>query len=100
MKYYVLLPSVSAVGTSLDNVQWETILRAVSARGGFRMEYGPGGGPAEITEFPGAEQADAAILAFCVDKLRSNLRYLHKGVDGPLPVHGHGGPSGTTVPEP
>jgi len=85
VKYYVLLPSVSAVGTSLDNVQWETILRAVSARGGFRMEYGAGGGPAEITEFLVLNKRMPRSLAFCVDKLRSNLRYLHKGVDGQLP---------------
>ena len=30
VKYYVLLPSVMQVGSSLDNVQWETILRSVS----------------------------------------------------------------------
>ncbi len=32
VKYYVLLPSVMAVGSAVDNVQWETILRSVSAR--------------------------------------------------------------------
>ena len=31
VKYYVLLPAVSAVGSSMDNVQWESILRSVSA---------------------------------------------------------------------
>jgi uncharacterized alpha-E superfamily protein len=85
VKYYVLLPSVSAVGTSLDNVQWETILRAVSARGGFRMEYGAGGGPAEITEFLVLNKRMPRSLAFCVGKLRSNLSYLHRGVQGQLP---------------
>ncbi|MBN2760496.1 MAG: alpha-E domain-containing protein [Rhodobacteraceae bacterium] len=85
VKYYVLLPSVSAVGTSLDNVQWETILRAVSARGGFRMEYGTGGGPAEITEFLVLNKRMPRSLAFCVGKLRSNLSYLHRGVQGQLP---------------
>ena len=32
VKYYVLLPSISSVGSSLDNVQWETILRSVSSQ--------------------------------------------------------------------
>lgn len=32
VKYYVLLPSIAAVGSSIDNVQWETILRS-SRRG-------------------------------------------------------------------
>ena len=29
VKYYVLLPSISWVGSSLDNYQWESILRSV-----------------------------------------------------------------------
>ena len=85
VKYYVLLPSASAVGTSLDNVQWETILRSVSARGGFRMEYGAGAGPREITEFLVLDRRMPRSLAFCVGKLRDNLRYLHKGTRTPLP---------------
>jgi uncharacterized alpha-E superfamily protein len=49
------------------------------------MEYGPGGGPAEITEFLTLNKRMPRSLAFCVDKLRSNLRYLHRGVEGQLP---------------
>ena len=51
VKYHALLPSPAHVGSRLDNVQWETILRSVSARGGFRMEHGAGGGPREIADF-------------------------------------------------
>ncbi|MFZ7089991.1 alpha-E domain-containing protein [Primorskyibacter sp. 2E233] len=81
VKYYVLLPSARAVGSSLDNVQWETILRSVSARGGFRMEYGAGAeaGPMEIAEFLVLDKRMPRSLAFCVGKLRDNLRYLNKG---------------------
>jgi uncharacterized alpha-E superfamily protein len=85
VKYYVLLLSSSAVGTSLDNVQWETILRSVSARGGFRMEYGAGAGPREIAEFLVLDRRMPRSLAFCVRKLRENLRYLHKGSRNALP---------------
>jgi uncharacterized alpha-E superfamily protein len=84
VKYYVLLPSISAVRSSLDNVQWETILRSVSARGGFRMEYGAGGGPEEITEFLTLNTRMPRSLAFCAHKLRSSLRVLHKGNQGSL----------------
>ena len=34
VKYHVLLPSAAYVGSTLDNVQWETILRSVSAQRG------------------------------------------------------------------
>ncbi|MDD9922301.1 MAG: alpha-E domain-containing protein [Boseongicola sp.] len=76
VKYYVLLPSSSAVGTSLDNIQWETILRSLSARGGFRMTYGANAGPREIAKFLILDQRMPRSLAFCTSKLCSNLSYL------------------------
>jgi uncharacterized alpha-E superfamily protein len=36
VKYYVLLPSVSYVGSSLDNVQWDNVLRAVAEDRAYR----------------------------------------------------------------
>lgn len=85
VKYYVLLPSVGAVGSSIDNVQWESILRSVSARGGFRMEYGASGGPKEIAHFLILDQRMPRSLAFCVGKIEHNLRYLNGDVMAPLP---------------
>lgn len=76
VKYYVLLPSISAVGSTLDNVHWESILRSVSARGGFRMQYGAGGGPGEIVHFLVLDKRMPRSLAFCVGKIEDNLRYL------------------------
>jgi len=76
VKYYVLLPTPGAVGSSLDNVQWETILRSVSAPGGFRLEYGSAAGPQEIAEFLILDRRMPRSLAFCVRKLRDNLGYL------------------------
>lgn len=78
VKYYVLLPTASWVGTSIDNVQWESILRSVSARGGFRMEYGASGGPQEIAHFLILDKRMPRSLAFCVSKLKTNLRYLNE----------------------
>ena len=76
VKYYVLLPSVTSIGSSLDNVQWETILRSVSARGGFRMEYGNSYEPQDIAKFLILDRRMPRSLAFCVRKLRDNLGYL------------------------
>ena len=39
VKYYVLLPSISWVGSTLDNYQWESILRSVSAHRSYRWVY-------------------------------------------------------------
>jgi len=76
VKYYVLLPSSVAVGSSLDNVQWETILRSVSARGGFRMVYGDQARPPEIVQFLVLDNRMPRSLRFCCSKIRSNLEFL------------------------
>ena len=85
VKYYVLLPSASAVGSSIDNVQWESILRSVSARGGFRTHYGAGGGRQEIAHFLIFDKRMPRSLAFCVGKLKDNLRFLNENHARPLP---------------
>ncbi len=40
VKYYVLLPGVEFVGSGLDNYQWTTLLRAMSAQRAFHWAYG------------------------------------------------------------
>lgn len=39
VKYYVLLPSTSMIGSGVDNAQWEAILRSVSAHRSYRWVY-------------------------------------------------------------
>lgn len=76
VKYYVLLPSVTPIGSFVDNVQWESILRSVSARGGFRMEYGSAAGPMEIASFLILDSRMPRSLAFSVQKICENLSHL------------------------
>ena len=40
VKYYILLPSSSYIGTQIDNFQWSMMLRSVSAYRGFKWAYG------------------------------------------------------------
>ena len=79
VKYYVLLPSISAVGSSIDNVQWETILRATSARGGFRMEYGNSFDPKDIAHFLILDGRMPRSLDFCFNQILTNLKFLDSG---------------------
>lgn len=76
VKYYVLLPSALSVGSSMDNVQWETILRSVSARGGFRMAYGNQINARDIAKFLILDKRMPRSLNFCAGKIRDNLDYL------------------------
>ena len=78
VKYYVLLPSASFIGSSLDNVQWSTILRSVSGEGGFQMSYGQRPKPREIAQFLILDNRMPRSLTFCANKIVSNLQYLQK----------------------
>ncbi|MEM8825219.1 MAG: alpha-E domain-containing protein, partial [Pseudomonadota bacterium] len=87
VKYYVLLPTAAGVGSSLDNAQWEVILRSVSAEGAFRMVHGRARSAADIARFLILDQRMPRSLAFCYDKLGSNLEYLRRDYDSRLPAH-------------
>lgn len=73
VKYYVLLPSLAWVGSSLDNVQWESVLRAVSGERAYRWLNAGVMDPKGIAEFLLLDRRFPRSLHFCVDKLRSNL---------------------------
>jgi uncharacterized alpha-E superfamily protein len=51
VKYYVLLPKVEFVGSGLDNYQWETLLRALSAHRAFHWAYGGDITAAKVADF-------------------------------------------------
>ena len=87
VKYYVLLPSASAVGSRLDNVQWEQILRSAASEGGFRMAMGPDATPSAIASFLILDRRMPRSLAFCMTKIRDNLGYLAQDYDRRLPCH-------------
>ncbi len=78
VKYYTLLPSASFVGSSLDNVQWETVLRSVSAHRAFRWLNEGDVSSSTIAEFLILDARFPRSLAFCSKHLVANLGYLAK----------------------
>lgn len=76
VKYYVLLPSAAFVGSSIDNAQWEVILRSVSAERNYRWLYGGESSPASIANFLILDRRMPRSLAFCVKKIGENLQHL------------------------
>ncbi|KAA1182599.1 alpha-E domain-containing protein [Rhizobium tropici] len=87
VKYYVLLPSVSHVGSSLDNAQWESILRSVSAHRAYKWAYDPEYKPANIADFLILNGQMPRSLAYCYDKIVSNIGYLSAEHEKRLPAH-------------
>ena len=61
VKYYVLLPSVSWVGSTLDNYQWESILRSVSAHRSYRWVYEADYRPTNIADYLILNRPHAAL---------------------------------------
>jgi uncharacterized alpha-E superfamily protein len=78
VKYYVLLPSAAFVGSRIDNVQWEVILRSVSAERSYRWLTGGESTPASIANFLILDSRMPRSLAFCAKKIGENLAYLEK----------------------
>lgn len=89
VKYYVLLPSSSYIGSSLDNVQWESILRSVSAHRSYRWVYHTDYNPTNIAEFLILNEEMPRSLAFCYDKIETNLKLISIGKEPDDPSQHH-----------
>ena len=87
VKYYVLLPSISQIGSSLDNVQWENILRSVGGQRSFRWINGTDVTAQGIANFLILDERMPRSLAFCLNKLNSNLSYLEREYSLRHPCH-------------
>lgn len=78
VKYYTLLPSTSFVGSPLDNVQWETILRSVSAHRSFRWLNNTEMTSSNVAEFLILDARFPRSLSFACGTIDQNLGFLAK----------------------
>ena len=74
VKYYVLLPSISWVGSTLDNYQWESILRSVAAHRSYRWVYEAEYKPTNIADYLILNVRMPRSLAFCYRFIAEHLR--------------------------
>ena len=86
IKYYLLLPSLSYVGSSLDTGQWDTVLRSVSGDRAYRWLNAGQIDARGICEFLILDDSFPRSLAFCHSALRANLAALAR-------IHGEEGAS-------
>lgn len=76
VKYHVLLPSSQPVGSRLDNVQWDNILRSISAQRAYRWRN-PGEMTAyDIADFVIFDSRMPRSLVFCFQKVYEKLDYI------------------------
>jgi uncharacterized alpha-E superfamily protein len=81
VKYFVLLPQVDYVGSGLDNYQWRTILRAMSAHRSFNWAYGGELTPAKIADFLILNMKSPRSLIRCATQASENLDSLAHGYE-------------------
>lgn len=86
VKYFVLLPSVSLVGSPLDNAQWDTVLSSVSGERAYRWLNAGRMDAGGIAEFLILDARFPRSLSFCYEELRSNMANLAR-------EHGHESPA-------
>ncbi|WP_336987029.1 alpha-E domain-containing protein [Altererythrobacter aquiaggeris] len=84
IKYYLLLPSLAHVGSSLDTGQWDNVLRSVSGNRAFRSIHAARIDSRGIMEFLVLDDRFPRSLAFCFSELRANLAELARlhGTEG------------------
>jgi uncharacterized alpha-E superfamily protein len=87
VKYYVLLPSVNWVGSSLDNHQWHSILRSVSAQRSYRWSYDGDYKPANIADYLILNRRMPRSLAYCYRGIADALNFLAEEYGTRHPSH-------------
>lgn len=92
MKYYLLLPSLSYVGSSLDSGQWDQVLRSVAGASAYSWLNAGQIDARGIVEFLVLDERFPRSLAFCRSALRTNLAELAR-------LHGHEGTSNELMRE-
>ncbi|RYZ61270.1 MAG: alpha-E domain-containing protein, partial [Proteobacteria bacterium] len=78
VKYWVLLPKHSSIGSSLDNFQWGSILRSVSAHRSYTWEYDADYRARDIIDFLILNKRMPRSLAYCYGSIQESLGFLAK----------------------
>ncbi|RJY07970.1 alpha-E domain-containing protein [Aurantiacibacter aquimixticola] len=89
VKYYLLLPSLSYVGTALDSGQWDSVLRSLSAERAYRWLNAGQMDARSIADFLILDARFPRSLVFCYAAMRENLTELAQLHGGESSSHEH-----------
>ncbi len=81
VKYYVLLPSISEVGTPVDTVQWSALLESASALEMYRKRFGRIR-PTDVADFLILDSEFPRAIHFCLIKSEESLLAITGGERG------------------
>ena len=72
VKYFLLLPTVTDVGTPFDDLQWSALLRSASGLEAFRKRHGPIA-PARVAEFLLLDRDFPRSIRHCLREAQASL---------------------------
>lgn len=76
VKYHLLLPDVSMVGSAIDYYQWAALLKSLSGFEAYRRKVHAGFRPIDVAEFVVFEPEFPRSLRFSIDRLYGSLQNL------------------------
>jgi uncharacterized alpha-E superfamily protein len=72
VKYFLLLPSVSDVGTPFDNIQWSALLKSASGLEAYRKKHGQLN-PEKVVEFLILDHVFPRSIQFCLMEAQKTI---------------------------
>ncbi|HEY4088298.1 MAG TPA: alpha-E domain-containing protein, partial [Bryobacteraceae bacterium] len=81
VKYFMLLPSLSDVGTPYDDIHWSAVLKSVSGLEMYRSKYGRLD-PRNIVDFLLMDRNFPRAIHYCVTRAEASLRAITGSVPG------------------
>jgi len=73
VKYHIILPDLSMVGSALDYYQWAALLKSLSGFEAFRRSYHSGFMPADVAEFVVLNRDFPRSIVFSVEHIGETL---------------------------
>lgn len=74
VKYHIILPDLSMVGSALDYYQWAALLKSLSGFEAFRRSYHSGFMPADVAEFVVLNRDFPRSIVFSVEHIGTALQ--------------------------
>lgn len=73
VKYHIILPDLSMIGSALDYYQWAALLKSLSGFEAFRRSYHSGFMPADVAEFVVLNSNFPRSIAFSIERMGAAL---------------------------
>jgi uncharacterized alpha-E superfamily protein len=85
VRYHLLLPDVSLVGSPLDYYQWGALLKSLSGFTAYRRNYQAGIRPIDVVEFVVLNPDFPRSLAYCLNGMERAIARIGPVTQGAVP---------------